>query len=184
MSADDFSDAHEQYPSLSWLAQPPGKATKRAWVAAFTDRPQALEDLLSDLIKQAHAVPGRIGQRPMPKEEDVNLQALIYGDYTEEPLTDILPKLMKVSERSFCDQLKVSRRTFQRLLSGDYDPDMELIRRIAALVNKPPSFFVEYRLMAAQAAFIQLIVERPGIATRLYRDHLTVHKSTPQVPKR
>lgn len=184
MAADELNDPTEQYPSLTWLAQPPGKATKKAWVAAFTDRPQALEDLLSDLIKQAHAVPGRIGQRPMPKEENVNLQALIYGDYTEEPLVDVLPKLMKVSERTFCTQLMVSRRTFQRLLSGDYDPDMELVRRIAGLVGKPPSYFIEYRLMAAQAAFIQLIVERPGIATRLYRDHLTVHKVTPQVPKR
>src|SRR3954452_14630989 len=72
----DIEELQEQFPSLKTLAAPPGQACERAWIAAFTHKPEALEALISDLIKQAYAVPGRIGQRPMPKEENVNLDAL------------------------------------------------------------------------------------------------------------
>lgn len=180
----DYDELCVEYPSLRTLAGPTTKANERAWVAAFTERPEALEGLLSDLIKQAYAKPGRIGQRPMPREEEVNLDHLIHGEYTEEPLTVILPKLIKISERAFCDRIKVSRRTYQRMFLPDgdrlkYHPDMELISRIAAAVGKPSAFFIEYRLMAAQAAFLQLITDRPGIATRLYKDYIQVNKTSP-----
>ena len=180
----DLEQLQEKYPSLKSLAAPASKAGERAWVAAFTDKPEAMEDMISDLIKQAYAQPGRIGQRPMPKEEDVNLQALLYGEYTDEPLHVVLPKLIKISERAFCAKVYMNRRTFQRmmLLPGDklkHHPDLELLERIAKAVKKPASFFIEYRMMAAQAAFLQLITDRPGIATRLYRDHLETFKQSP-----
>lgn len=143
-----------------------------------------IERMLSDIIKQAYAKPGRIGQRPMPKEEEVNLAALIHGEYTDEPMHVILPKLMPGSERAFCQKIMIGRRTFQRLLlepghPDKYHADMELVARIAKGVKKPPSFFLEYRQMAATAAFIQLINERPGVATRLYKDYITVEQSSP-----
>jgi hypothetical protein len=81
----DILELQQQYPSLKTLAAPPSKACERAWVAAFTEKPEALEDLISDLIKQAYATPGRIGQRPMPKEENVNLDALLRGEFSDEP---------------------------------------------------------------------------------------------------
>lgn len=173
-----------QYPSLKTLAAPPGKAAQRSWVAAFTHRPEALEGMLSDLIKQAYAKPGRIGQRPMPKEEEVNLQTLLHGEYTDEPLTVVLPKLVRSSHRDFCHAIYMSRRMYQRIFLPDkhpdkYWPDMAEIERMAEAVGKPPSFFLEYRLMAAQAAFLQLITDRPVVATRLYRDYLQVSKQSP-----
>lgn len=180
----NLEELQEKYPSMKTLAGPPSKASERAWVAAFTLKAEAMEDLISDLIKQAYAQPGRIGQRPMPKEEDVDLQALLHGEYTDEPLHEILPKLIKISERAFCAKVHMNRRTFQRMLLEPRDklkhhPDMELMERIAKAVKKPASFFIEYRLMAAQAAFLQLITDRPGIATRLYRDHLETFKQSP-----
>jgi hypothetical protein len=180
----DINDLKAKFPSLKTLAAPPGKAGERAWVAAFTHRPEALEGILSDLIKQAYAKPGRIGQRPMPKEEEVNLETLLSGEYTDEPLTVALPKLVKISERAFCSKIYMNRRTYQRMFLADgdplrYHPDMELLQRIAEAVKKPPSYFLEYRLMAAQAAFLRLITDRPVIATRLYRDYLEVNKQSP-----
>lgn len=182
----DIEDLQQQYPSLKTLAAPPSKACERAWVAAFTEKPEALEALISDLIKQAYAVPGRIGQRPMPKEEDVNLDALLRGEFTDDPIHVCLPKLMKVSERAFAMKLHMNRRTFQRMLLEPadplkYHPDVEILTRVATAVKKSPSFFLEYRMLAAQAAFINLIVERPGIATKLYRDYITVNKQSPFV---
>jgi len=180
----DVDDLRKRFPSLRSLSSVPEKQGERAWIAAFTHRPEALEDLLSDLIKQAYAKPGRIGQRPMPKEEEVNLDALLSGEYTDEPLAVALPKLVKVSQRAFCAKVYMSKRTYQRIFLPDgdplkYYPDMQLLQRIAEAVRKPPSYFLEYRLMAAQAAFLQLIVDRPAVATRLYREYLVVNKQSP-----
>lgn len=165
-------DLEREYPSLSYLTGPPGRATKRAWVAVFTERPDAMHSLLADFIKQVHAQPGRIGQRPMPKEEQVDLEALVYGEENDLPLTEVLPKLVRTSERAFCAQLHMSRSQYQRMLRGEYDPDVKELRLIAAAVKKPPTYFLEYRKAMAIAAFINLIDERPGIATTLYRKHI------------
>lgn len=180
----DIENLRETYPSLKKLASPLGVGQSKAWVAAFTHKPEALESMLSDLIKHAYAKPGRIGQRPMPREEEVNLDALLNGDYTEDPITIALPKLLKISDRAFCAKLHISRRMYQRMFLPEghpdkYYPDAELLQRIANAVRKPPSFFLEYRLIAAQAAFIKLINDRPAIATKLYRDYIEIVQTSP-----
>lgn len=186
----DIEELQQQFPSLKTLAAPPSKACERAWVAAFTEKPEAMESMISDLIKQAYAVPGRIGQRPMPREEDVNLEALIYGELSDDPLHIALPKLIKTSERAFVMKIHMNRRTYQRMMIADINdpnkfwPDAELLARIAAAVKVPASYFLEYRLMAAQAAFIKLITDRPGIATKLYRDFIETYKQSPFVQSR
>lgn len=167
-------ELEKEYPSLSSLAGPPGRATKKAWVAVFNARPDAMHSLLADFIKQVHAQPGRIGQRPMPKEEQVDLEGLLYGEENELPLTEVLPKLVKVSERAICAQIHMSRTQYQRMLRGEYDPDVNELRLLAKALKKPPTFFVEYRKAMAVAAFLNLIEERPGIATSLYRKYLEV----------
>lgn len=162
------------YPSLKSLAGPPGKATQKAWVAVFSARPDVMHNLLADFIKQAHAQPGRIGQRPMPKEEQVDFEGLVYGEQNEQPLTEVLPKLLETSERAFCQRIHMSRSQFQRLLKGQYDPDVNELRIIAAALKKPATFFIEYRKAMVVSAFLNLIEDRPGIATALYRQYLEV----------
>src|SRR6478609_9325029 len=83
------------YPSLKSLSAPPGRAVEGAWVATFSARPDAMQALLADYIKQVHTKPGRIGQRPMPKESDVDFQTLLYGEVSDEPMLAILPGLVK-----------------------------------------------------------------------------------------
>lgn len=167
-------DLERMYPSLSYLTGPTNRATTRAWVAVFNARPDAMHSLIADYIKQVHAVPGRIGQRPMPKEEQVDFDGLIYGDINDLAIHEVLPKLVMVSERMFCSLIKMSRTQYQRLLRGDYDPDVNEIRLIALAVKKPPTYFIEYRKAMAVAAFLNLLDERPGIATTLYRQYLEV----------
>lgn len=170
-------ELEREYPSLTYLAGPPTKATKRAWVAAFNARPDAMHSLLADFIKQVHAQPGRIGQRPMPREEQVDFQALVYGEENNEPIAVVLPKLMRqmgVSVRTFCVAIRMSRTQLQRLLAGDHDPDVGEIRLIAQAVRKPPTYFVEYRKAMAVAAFLNLLDEKPEFATTLYRQYLEV----------
>ena len=162
----------ERYPSLSSLAKPSG--SKGAWVAVFNQRPDAMHSLLADFIKQVHAKPGRIGQRPMPKEEQVDFEGLLYGEENDLPLPEVLPKLVKMTERQFCAQVHMSRVQYWRMLKGEYDPDVRELRLIAAAVGKPPTYFVEYRKAMVVAAMLNLFDERPGIVTSLYRRYLQV----------
>lgn len=166
-------ELHRKYPSLAQLAtRPPEQNLERAWVAVFNARPDAMYALLADFIKQVHARPGRIGQRPMPKEAEVDLEALIYGEDNDLPLIELLPKMMRASERTFCQRVSMSRAQFRRMMAGDYHPDVYELRRIAAELRKPPVYLVEYRKAMALAAVVNLFNERPGVATRLYRSYL------------
>lgn len=167
-------ELQSRYPSLRHLSAPPDKSGERAWVAVFNLRPDAMHAMFADLIKQVHATPGRIGQRPMPREEEVDFQSLVYGEQNEKPLTEVLPSLVKTSERAFCAKIAMSRSQYQRMLKGEYHPDAKELRIIAQAVRKPAAFFVEYRKIMVLSAFVNLIEERPGIATMLYRDYLTV----------
>lgn len=167
-------DLDEKFPSLRALSQPTGKGARGAWVAVFTARPDAMAALLGDFIKQVHAQPGRIGQRPMPREEQVDFEALVYGEENDLSLMEVLPKLVQSSERMFAVRSRMSRTQVQRMLAGDYDPDIAELRRIAEVVGKPASYFVEYRKAMAMAAFRNLLDERPGFATTLYRRYLEV----------
>jgi len=169
-----LEEMQSRYPSLKLLSQPPGKASRYAWVAAFTARPDAMHALLADLIKQVYAQPGRIGQRPMPEEESVDFYGLMGSEQNDRPLTEVLPRLVHTDQRTFCQRIFMSRTQFQRLLKGEYEPDVHELRAIADAVKKPPTFFVEYRKAMAIAAFVNLIDERPGIATSLYRRYLEV----------
>ncbi len=156
-----------QFPAMRELF---GPRREDAWAAMFEARPDAVHAILADVIKQAYAVPGRVGQRPMPKEEDVeDLNVILHGETNDLPLGEVLPKLMRCSERKFCQRVNMSRRTFQRLLQGEYEPDLSQLRRIAQAVNRPPSYFVEYRRKMLAAAFADLLANEPIIADSLFR---------------
>lgn len=157
-------------PKLSALAL---DGTSAEWEAAFAANPDALARLLADYIKQAHAVPGRVGQRPMPNEENVDLGALLYGEVSEAPLAESLPALIKPSERAFCRRTFISRSQLQRALAGEYAPTIEELISIADAAGVPPAYFREYRHAVLMSALDGLFKKRPGLATSLYRTYIT-----------
>ena len=173
-------EMRERFPSLRTLTDAPGRAVQNAWVATFNARPDAMQALLADYIKQVHAKPGRIGQRPMPKEADVDFNSLVYGEITDEPLVAVLPGLIAAlprhlrSERAFCAAISMSRPQYYRLNAGEYHPNVHELRLIAKALGKPPVYFVEYRMAMVVAAMVDLMEERPGIATSLYQNYLEV----------
>lgn len=173
-------EMHERYPSLKTLTSTSGRALEGAWVATFKARPDAMQALLGDYIKQVHAKPGRIGQRPMPREADVDFNALVYGETTERPLTEVLPELVNAlpphlrSERNFAAAINMSRTQYHRMRNGEYSPDVKELQMIAKVVGKPVVYFVEYRKAMVVAAMLNLMDERPGIATALYRQYIEV----------
>lgn len=174
-------ELHRVYPSLRTLTAPPGRAVEAAWVATFSARPDAMQALLADYIKQVHTKPGRIGQRPMPKEAEVDFDLLMYGEVSEEPLVDILPGIVKAlpphlrSERAFSQAIHMSKTQYRRLLLGQYEPTVNELRQIAKVCGKPPVYFCEYRKAMVMSAVLNLLEERPGIATKLYQQYIEVH---------
>lgn len=176
MSEDEM---HEKYPSTKVLTDS-GHASDEAWRAVFKARPGAMHSLLADFIKQVYAEPSRIGQRPMPEEERVDLQGLLFAYENELPLREVVRQAMKESrsERAFAKQFYLSRTQFQRMLSGEYEPDVKEMRHIAAVIKKPPAIFVEYRKAMAIEAFKDLIEQRPGIATSLYRKYIEIRSAS------
>lgn len=167
-------ELERQYPTLTYLTAPSPQAARRAWVAVFTQKPDAMHNLLADYIKQVYAVPGRIGQRPMPDEARVDFQALLYGEENELPIGVVLKRIVTDSQRVFAGKVHMSRGTYERLLAGRYDPDVNEMRLIAKAVKRSPTFFVEYRKAMVVAALLNMLEERPGLATTIYRQYLEV----------
>lgn len=167
-------ELEQDYPSLTYLSGPAEPATRRAWVAVFNARPDAMHNLLADYFKQVYATPGRIGQRPMPDEATVDFEGLLYGEDNDLPIGEVLKKIVPISERAFADRIHMSRRQYQRVLRGEYDPDVNEMRLMAKALKRPPTFFVEYRKAMVVAAVLNLLEDRPGIATTLYRQYLDI----------
>lgn len=170
----DRADLESQFPKLSELLGPPKAALSKSWVAAFSEEPQAMYSILADIIKLAHAKPGRVGQRPMPREEEVDLDALLYGEVSNDPLTVTLPRVMTMSTRRLAELIHMSNTQVQRIISGDYEPDVDQLRRISAAVNVPPTYFLEYRIAMVVAAMHNIMATNPNVATALYRRYLKV----------
>lgn len=155
----------EKFPALEELL---GEDNFEVWQATFDGRPDAMHAILADIIKIAYADPGQVGQRPMPEERNVDTSWLLQGATNSLPIAEILPKLVKVSDRKFCQEIDMSRRMYQRMLAGEYDPDISQLRRIAKAVGRPPSFFVEYRRKMLATALASLLHNHPNIADGLY----------------
>ena len=170
-------EIQSRWPSLATLAGANSQAARSAWMAVFSERPEVMHRVLRELIKQVYAKPGRTGQRPMPREEEVDFWGLLHGEQTDLSLRDVLPKVTKLSDRQITSRILMSRSQYQRMMKGEYEPTAFEIREIAKVVGKPPTFFVEYRKMMAISAFINLVNDRPGIAGALYRDYLSVRSS-------
>lgn len=158
------------FPYMRAIVGPERLPEGRGWDALFDANPDMVQAIFADIIKQTYATPGKVGQRPMPAEEDIieDLDWIFESEPNREPMSACLPKLMKTSERNFCTKINMSRRTFQRLLLNDYTPDINEIRQIAQAVDKPPAFFVEYRRRMLFSALGHMIMTQPQFVDWLY----------------
>lgn len=167
-NAFDVNSICRSYPNLQALL---GPNAAKAWDAVFRLRPDAMHRVIADIIKQEYARPGRVGQRPMPREEEVDVETLLYGETNERPITDALPELMGTTGmtiRDFAKKVHMSSTQVHRTVKGTYAPDADQLRRMARAVGKSPVYFPEYRKMMAVAAFVRLIEEHPEIATTIF----------------
>jgi hypothetical protein len=149
----------------------------KKWSAIFVDHPDVLASIIADLLKQAYALPGRIGQRPLPYESDVDIMGLLYGDYADDPLWMVLPSLMDMSTTSLAFISGVPESLISAALRPEGDPrhvelTMPQLEALAAGLGKPAWYFAEWRVLAVSEAIAALLRSRPGLATSLFRDHV------------
>lgn len=161
MTQEEF---YERYPQLRGLL---GPISHETWAAQFSISPDAMHRIFADIIKQEYAPKGRVGQRPMPMEEDVNFAQFLREDFTDLPLHQALPKLMRVSQRAFAARCGMSKTQFRRVLSGELTPDPSQIRRIAQAARVSPLYFIEYRRMMLMVAVADLVEENTDILNTL-----------------
>lgn len=166
-------ELYRKYPAMEKLV---GPQAGEGWRAAFDSRPDIMHSILGDIIKYSYARPGRVGQRPMPREEDVDVSWLLDREPNQKPITEVLPGLMKVSAREFARRIHMSKTQFQRVMSGEIVPDLSQLVRIAEEVDRPAVFFVEYRNQMLVRAFVHLIESKPDIAVSLYGKYVGVDR--------
>jgi len=148
----------------------------QAWEAVFRAKPEVMHAILADYIKHRYAVPGVVGQRPMPREADVDIEELLRGpDVNMRPLVDVLPELMAVGKTRFARQVCMTPNQFNLLLAGRYSPTLPELRLIAEAVDRNPAFFIEYRRQLVMTALEHLFTIQPNIATSLYRKFVQTH---------
>lgn len=181
----DFAELAAKFPSLNRLAAPESPECEQAWVEALEEK-DLVPEILRDVIKlaYAHTQPRKQGARRVPDQADVDMAAIFGQDWTDDPLHVVLPRLLAQrhkSTRAFAMEIRMNRRTFQRMLLDDANPDKHYaslgeIAAIAERLGKMPQFFREYREIHVLAAMQRLIVERPDVATAIYRTSLQVKK--------
>lgn len=158
-------DLFDRYPSLRSLVGP--QQTREDWDALFSLEPDGMLRIFSDIIKSEYAVKGRVGQRPMPREDQVNVRQFLMGDFSDLPMHEALPKIMRISKRAFAMRVGMSWTQFRRVLNGEVVPDPSQIRRIAKVVDRSPLYFVEYRRMMMVTAMANLFEANPDLMNSL-----------------
>lgn len=119
------------------------------WSRAFKQDPGLMGWIINDIIKMEAAVPGRPGKRPNVSREETekHLKRLTGQDYTVRPFGDALNELRgDRSIRHLARNFGMTRDHTWRLLTGKRVPTTDDMETIAAVFEKDPSYFLEYRL--------------------------------------
>ena len=146
-----------------------------SWAATFRARPEVMHAILADYVKHKYAVPGTVGQRPMPREADVDVEDLLRGpEVNMRPLAEVLPGLMPVSKTRFAKDTYMPVTRLNAILDGR-PVTLQEVRLIAAAVHRNPAYFVEYRQLLVMEALDQLFTRQPNMATHLYRKFVAAH---------
>lgn len=164
----------EEIPSVERLAAP-GADHGAAWAAEFRVRPEVMHAILADYVKHKYAVPGTVGQRPMPREADVDVEDLLRGpEVNMRPLAEVLPDLVTTSKTQFAKQTYMPVARLNALLAGR-QVTLQEVRHIATALNRNPAYFVEYRQLLVMEALDHLFTKQPNLSTHLYRKFVAVH---------
>jgi hypothetical protein len=164
-----------EFASVEHLAASDADHAK-AWAAVFRAKPEVMHAILADYVKHRYAVPGVVGQRPMPREADVDVEDLLRGPGTNmRPLVEVLPGLLPTGKTKFARKVYMTPAKFNEVLDGRYQPSLSELRTIATAIGINPAYFVEYRQLLVIDALDHLFTTNPNLATSLWRKFIHAH---------
>jgi hypothetical protein len=171
----NWERAKEQYPSTT-------KLTESDWVNFFTERPDAMHQILGDIfvITKAHnATVKKSGRRP--KHVNGNLDDLwnmITPKYSVKPFAESMTELIgDQSIRSFAAKIPMHYWSLIRLIRGerrivnpnDIASSMQTLELIAKAGKVHPAYFVEYRTLYIFSMFNEVFEAKPNFTIGLVK---------------
>jgi transcriptional regulator with XRE-family HTH domain len=152
---------HEHFPSTVSLD----------WRKALSV-PETLPMILRDILRLEQADPGRSGPRPGPDYEEglKTLRRITGEDYSTLPFHEAFGVLARGhSERHLAHKTNLSCSALRRYLTGQRQPGMAEMARIAKAFGKEPWYFTEYRLDFVITSIGHKLATAPEATIVLYR---------------
>lgn len=144
------------------------------WEQVLGQNPQMLWGVVADVVKAVKADEGekKTGRRPAARVHSIDeLYAVLFPPaYTIRPFPEALNcALNGRSQRQIALYAGISQPTLSRLISGDKQPDLELIERLAAVLRVSPFWFSEYRALKLGQLLTDALLAAPALSAETVR---------------
>lgn len=142
------------------------------WLQVLVDEPGVLHRILSDIAKVARATDGakRTGRRPVIGMGLEQLWQLLYPDPSDEPFHEAFAALLaNTSQRVFAAKVPCNQATISRLLSGEVQPDLQMLERLAAAAGIPPNYFREWRAIKLGQLVVDTYLTQPHLSASILK---------------
>ena len=146
------------------------------WEQVLADRPKVLWGLVADIVKAAKAGEGekRTGRRPAAKVATLDelYEVLFPTTFATAPFPEAFTTALADagrSQRQFAMHAGFNQSIVSRLASGKIPPRVEMIERVAHVLNVRPTYFAEYRALKLGQIVTCVLTENPGLSAEWVR---------------
>lgn len=170
MAKADFGKAKQIYESTAMGEQ--------QWLAAFDSNPDIMWSILADIYnvvkdeEEREAGKKRMGRRPTRAASSIDelMNTVMPAQFDQEPFPEALRKLLiGKSQTQFARRVPCAQSTVSRLLSGEMEPDIVMLERVAVAAKVPPHFFIEYRAAYVSQLVQRVLTERPNLGVKVFK---------------
>jgi transcriptional regulator with XRE-family HTH domain len=166
MAKADLDRARQLYPSCNMGVE--------EWVTFFGTAPglhamgRILYDIYDEIMSREEREAGqrRIGRRPARSAVPLTqVMAVVRPEeFSTDPFPQALYKLLRGrSQRAFARKIPISQPYLSRLLSGEREPELELMESIAAAAGVNPWHFPEWRAQYLGQLITEVLTESPHL---------------------
>lgn len=164
MAKANFERAKAAYPSCSMGEQ--------EWIAVFDRNPDIMWAIVGDIYdavkteQEKDAGIRRMGRRPARQATSMEevFATVFPNQYSMDPFPTAFEKLLNGrSQRQFALKIPCNQGTISRLLSGQVQPDLIMLERIAEVAKVPAHYFVEYRALLIGQMVTRVLLEQPNM---------------------
>jgi len=172
MARADFERAKSMYPSTNMDTDD--------WLAFF-DTPagiDAMGRLLYDIYDEVKAQEERergqhkMGRRPARRAVSIDelFSVVLPQQYNNEPLPVALRRLLAgQSQREFANRVPCSQPYLARVLSGEREPNVQMIEQLAKAAKVQPWFFLEWRAQYVSELIADVLTKKPHLSIAAVR---------------